>query len=79
MPGIGLALLLTMPVPPSVPEAVARLKGMFLEMPGTRLSLADVSRLAGLDPAICHQILCALQDAHFLKQGRDGLFTRASD
>jgi DNA-binding IclR family transcriptional regulator len=68
-----------MPVSPSVPEAVARLKGMFLEVPGTRLSLADVSRLAGLDPSICHQILSALEDAHFLKQGHDGLFMRASD
>jgi DNA-binding IclR family transcriptional regulator len=68
-----------MPVLPSVPEAIARLKGMFLEVPGTRLSPADVSRLAGLDPSICHQILCALEDAHFLKQGRDGLFMRASD
>jgi DNA-binding IclR family transcriptional regulator len=68
-----------MPVAPIGPEAIARLKGMFLEMPGTRLSLHDVSRLAGLDPSTCRQILRVLQDAHFLKQGRNGLFMRASD
>jgi hypothetical protein len=56
-------------------EAVARVKGIFLEVPGSRLSVNDAARLSGLDPATCGQILAALQDARFLKRGRDGAFT----
>ena len=32
-----------------IPDAIARLKGVFLEIPGTQLSMIDASRLSGLD------------------------------
>jgi hypothetical protein len=38
-----------------VSEAVERLKGVFLEIPGTRLSVGDASRLAGLDDLLCQE------------------------
>jgi DNA-binding IclR family transcriptional regulator len=55
-------------------EAILRLKGVFLEIPGTRLSVADASRLSGLDGPTCNIVLMALEDARFLKRGHDGLY-----
>jgi len=57
-------------------EAVQRLKAVFLEIPGTRLTVADASRLAGLERPTCEIVLGALEDARFLKRGRDGLYRR---
>ena len=59
-------------------EAVQRLKGVFLEIPGTRLSVSDASRLSGLDRPTCNIVLMALEDAHFLKRGHDGLYQRGA-
>lgn len=59
-------------------EAVQRLKGVFLEIPGTRLSVADASRLSGLDRLTCNIVLMALEDARFLKRGHDGLYQRGA-
>ena len=59
-----------------VADAVHRLKGVFTEIPGTRLTVADASRLSGLDRPACQLLLIALEDAHFLKRGRDGLYVR---
>jgi len=63
---------------PRVSQAVERLKGVFLEMPGTQLSLADASRLCGLERPTCIVVLEALADAHFLARARNGLFIRRS-
>ena len=63
-----------------VSEAVDRLKGLFLEMPGMRLNVNDASRLAGLDDLLCQEVWTALEHARFLKQGRDGRYQqRATD
>ena len=59
---------------PRVVDAVQRLKGIFLEMPGTQLSMADATRLSGLDRPICRIVLEALEDARFLKRRDDGIF-----
>lgn len=59
-----------------VVEAVERLKGVFLEVPGTQLSLADASRLSGLERTTCSVVLEALEDARFLMRARNGLFVR---
>lgn len=59
-----------------VVEAVQRLKGIFLEIPGTRLTLSQVERLSGLDRPRCELVLAALEDACFLRRGRDGLYQR---
>jgi hypothetical protein len=59
-----------------VTEALARLKGVFLEMPGARMSGADASRLTGLDQEMCLVLLKALEDATFLSRTTDGRFVR---
>jgi hypothetical protein len=62
-----------------VSQAIERLKGMFMDVPGTRLSIGEASRLSGFDETTCSAIFKALEDARFLKRQRDGLFMRASD
>jgi hypothetical protein len=64
--------------PPRVVEAVQRLKGVFLEDPGTQMSLIDASRLSGLERQTTRLILEALEDARFLRRSANGLFTRRS-
>jgi DNA-binding IclR family transcriptional regulator len=61
---------------PRVTEAVQRLKGVFQEVPSTRFTLADATRLSGLDRPMCHLVLMALEDARFLRRGRDGIYER---
>jgi DNA-binding IclR family transcriptional regulator len=63
---------------PHLSEAVQRLKGLFLEIPGTRLSLADASRLSGLDRSTCDIVLVALEGERFLKRGHDGRYQRGA-
>src|SRR5947199_5609588 len=66
----------TMEASPRVADAVQRLKGIFLEMPGTQLSMADATRLSGLERPVCRIVLEALEESHFLKRRRDGVFMR---
>ena len=61
---------------PQVVEGVQRLKGVFLEVPGTCLTLTDAARLSGLDHPMCEVVLGALEDARFLKRGNDGRYQR---
>jgi len=61
---------------PRVFDAVQRLTGIFLEMPGTQLSMADATRLSGLERPVCRAVLQALEDSQFLKRRRDGIFMR---
>ena len=68
-----------MHAPLPITEAIERLKGIFLEVPGTELSLAEAVRLSGLEPARCEPILDALVGTGFLMCGRDGRFRRPSD
>jgi DNA-binding IclR family transcriptional regulator len=65
--------------PETTVEAVERLKGVFLEVPGTQLTAAEASRLSGLEIARCEPILDALVSAGFLTRGRDGRFRRPSE
>ena len=60
-------------------DAVERLHGMFMDVPGMRLSPDDAARLSGVDSPMCQAILEAMLAARFLKRGRDGTFTRTSD
>jgi hypothetical protein len=62
---------------PRVIQAVARLKGAFLEMPATRMSLADAVRLTEVERPTCRIILEALEDARFLAR-ENGVFIRRS-
>jgi hypothetical protein len=58
-------------------EALRRVRGEYLEMPGLRLTEAQARRLWGLDETSCALLLKALVDAHFLHRTRDGSFMRA--
>jgi hypothetical protein len=62
---------------PLVPIVVAiqRLQGMFRDVPGTRLSVADAARLSGFKRSTCRHVLETLADSMFLKRGRNGTFT----
>lgn len=57
-----------------IPEALQRVKAVFLEIPGTRLTLIDASRLSGLERPLCECVLVSLEDAGFLRCGRDGRY-----
>ena len=58
-----------------VNELVRRFQGMFLEVPGTRLSVTQAARLAGVEPSVCRDILDTLTETRFLKLGRGETFT----
>jgi hypothetical protein len=55
-------------------ELVRRIRGIFLEVPGTRLSVVQAARLAGVEPSICRHILESLTEIDFLKMGRHETF-----
>jgi hypothetical protein len=61
---------------PRVEDAVQRLKGVFLEIPGTALTLETASRLTGLDRDVCLLILDALEDARFIRRRQNGVFVQ---
>ena len=59
---------------PFVVDALSRLKGMFLEMPGTAWTVGDAARLSGLENSVCRALLDAMRDAGFLTQRADGSY-----
>jgi hypothetical protein len=61
---------------PATEDALRRVQGEYLEMPGLRLTEAQARRLWGLDAASCSALLGALVDANFLFRTRDGSFMR---
>ncbi|MDQ3069871.1 MAG: hypothetical protein M3R55_09110 [Acidobacteriota bacterium] len=54
-----------------VEEALRRIKGEFVEMPGLRLTTAQAQRLWGMEADFCEAILGALVDAKFLMRSGD--------
>ena len=58
----------------AISDALRRVKGEYLEMPGLRLTPAQAQRLWGLDRESCEALLGALVDARFLCKTRDGAF-----
>jgi hypothetical protein len=56
-----------------------RIRAEFLEMPGMRLTAAQVERLAGVDCSICQSVLDDLVRAGFLRASEDGSYSRVSD
>jgi hypothetical protein len=58
-------------------DALRRVRGEYIEMPGLRLTSAQAQRLWGLDRAACDALLGALVDAKFLSRTRDGAFVRS--
>jgi hypothetical protein len=59
-----------------VADALRRVKGEFLEMPGLKLTASQAQRLWGLDRESCEALLGALVDANFLARTPEGAFVR---
>jgi hypothetical protein len=60
-----------------IQNALKRVRGEYLEMPGLRLTTAQAQRLWGLDQSMCTALLGALVEAKFLLRTRDGAFVRS--
>lgn len=59
-------------------EVIAqRLREEFREMPGLRLTLAQASRLFGLEQEMCRAVVDLLVSAAFLRRTATGAVTRA--
>lgn len=59
-------------------EALARVRRLFVETPGIKLTTADAARTAGLDRQVCRVLLRNLIDAGFLEQHLGGVFVGKS-
>ena len=60
-------------------QVFERIRAEFLEMPGMRLTAAQVERLAGEDRSICQSVLDDLVRAGFLCASENGSYGRLSD
>jgi hypothetical protein len=60
----------------TIDDIVQRLRGEYLEMPGLRLTPAQVQRLCGIEPRVCQSVLDALVNAKFLVARADGHYAR---
>ena len=60
-------------------DALRRIRGEYLEMPGLRLTCAQAQRLWGLEPPICATLLQSLVEEKFLYRADNGMFARMSD
>jgi hypothetical protein len=63
----------------TIDQMTERVRAEFLEMPGLRLTLAQVQRLCGIDPLICQAVVDALVDAQFLCVKPDGRYAHLAD
>ena len=53
------------------------IKGEYKEMPGLELTRAQITRLWGLEPAVCDELLETLQESHFLRVNPRGRYVLA--
>ena len=60
-------------------QAFDRIRAEYLEMPGMRLTPAQVRRLSGVQISICTLVLDDLVRARFLSRTSDGSYVRDSD
>ena len=56
-----------------------RIRAEFLEMPGMKLTIAQVQRLCGVDGSMCRVVLDSLVEAKFLYIKSDGRYERLTD
>jgi hypothetical protein len=59
--------------------ALDRLRAEFLEMPGLRLTAAQVHRFCGLEDVACRSALDALVKENFLCAKPDGTYARSTE
>ena len=57
-------------------KTLDRIRAEFTEMPGLRLSAAQVQRLCGIDATVCQAVLDALVDVKFLSALPDHTYIR---
>ncbi len=57
-------------------DALRRIRGEYLEMPGLRLTTAQAQKLWNLDRPTCEKLLGKLVASRFLARTRDGSFVR---
>ena len=60
-------------------NVMERIRAEYLEMPNMRLTVGQVERLCGIDPAACRFVLDSLVDAKCLDRHRDGTYARLTD
>jgi len=65
-------------VAPAKDDALCRIRGEYLEMPGLRLTTAQAQRLWNLDRRTCELLLGTLVESRFLQKTRDGSFVLAA-
>ena len=70
---------MTQPIPTRrFKEALARVRHLFMETGGVKLTTADAALMAGLDPQVCGVMLQNLIDTGFLERRSGGVFVRRS-
>lgn len=67
------------PAEDRVREALRNVQGHFLEMPGLRLTEAQVAKLCALDRITCSAVLRRLVNARVLTQTRSAIFALAAE
>ena len=60
-----------------IPALVDRVKAEFNEMPGLRLTVAQATRLWGLERTLCLTVVETLVRTSFLRWGHGGTIVRA--
>ena len=63
----------------AIQDLTRRLRAEYLEMPGLRLTTAQVQRLCGMERMICQLVLNELVTAKFLCVKPDGHYTRVTE
>jgi DNA-binding IclR family transcriptional regulator len=59
-------------------EALVRVRLLFTETPGVRLTTADAALMAGLDLEVCQRLLRTLIETGFLERRPGGVFVLSS-
>lgn len=58
---------------------VERLRAEYLEMPGMKLTIEQIRRLCGIDPAMCRPVLDVPVNMRFLLLNADGTYVRLTE
>jgi hypothetical protein len=60
-------------------DVIQRLRAEYIEMPGMRLTAAQVQRLCGIEQTLCRSVLESLVRTRFLCLRPDGTYGRTTD
>ena len=63
----------------TIRDVLLRVQGEYRDMPGLKLTEAQVQRLLGIDCDTCAVILSTLIERRFLRRTKNGLYVRAWD